>query len=185
MTYSIRRIENGTYYHDQIIDWLMENRSQKFPMLPPLDRDDMSQDFKQQFIDSEKGTFLIAQDQQQNLIGTIGMKAYDHRFKKVNYHAGAAVEVVKLFVKPAWRRIGLGIKLFGQLESIAQSKEIEHLYLHTHRFLPGAIAFWERNGFETIWEQEGSLQTIHLDKRLKQSLFIKNDENDTLLNLEK
>jgi len=53
------------------------------------------------------------------------------------------------------------------LRGAAEQAGVECLYLHTHPFLPGAIAFWERQGFVVIdVEQDPVWQTTHMQLTL-------------------
>ncbi|MNP68286.1 hypothetical protein D3C76_1642210 [compost metagenome] len=57
--------------------------------------------------------------------------------------------------------------MFAALRQAAEQAGVECLYLHTHPFLPGAIAFWERQGFVVIdVEQDPVWQTTHMQLRL-------------------
>lgn len=113
------------------------------------------------------GCFLIGEDSAGTLSGCIGWRAYDHRFPSLDYHGQSIVEVVRLFVAPSSRRSGLGSALFCALRAEAQKAGIEVLYLHTHPFLPGAIQFWERQGFRTrMIDEDPVWQTIHMDAAL-------------------
>ncbi|KAG9203152.1 hypothetical protein G6514_003069 [Epicoccum nigrum] len=60
------------------------------------------------------------------------------------------VEVVRLFVLPRYRRCGLAATLFQSLQEHAFASGVQCMYLHTHPFLPGAIRFWEKQGFELV-----------------------------------
>ncbi|MGY2436705.1 GNAT family N-acetyltransferase, partial [Escherichia coli] len=41
-------------------------------------------------------------------------------------------------------------RLFQALKMLAREQGVERLYLHTHPFLPGAIEFWQRQGFVIV-----------------------------------
>ena len=60
------------------------------------------------------------------------------------------VEVVRLFVLPQYRRRGLAAALFQSLQEHAFAAGVQCMYLHTHPFLPGAIGFWEKQGFQLV-----------------------------------
>lgn len=113
------------------------------------------------------GCFLIGEDSAGTLSGCIGWRAYDHRFRSLDYHGQSVVEVVRLFVAPPLRRSGLGSALFRALQAEAQKAGIEVLYLHTHPFLAGAVQFWERLGFRIRAVDEAPVwPTIHMDAKL-------------------
>ncbi|MNW68621.1 hypothetical protein D3C74_474280 [compost metagenome] len=54
--------------------------------------------------------------------------------------------------------------LVKELENVVKDMHYTTLYLHTHRFLPGAVDFWKRQGFTLIAEQDDDWQTVHMDK---------------------
>ncbi|WP_329610988.1 GNAT family N-acetyltransferase [Pseudomonas sp. KNUC1026] len=75
--------------------------------------------------------------------------------------------MVRLYVQPNLRRAGLGSALFERLQQHAEAGGVRQLYLHTHPFLPGAVGFWERQGFHTLLaEAEPVWQTHHMLKTL-------------------
>lgn len=119
------------------------------------------------------GTFLTARTNSSNnddghgdgdLIATIGFVPYNHRFPQFTYPSTHTVEVVRLFVHPAYRRSGLGTSLFAALRQVAEREYgVECFYLHTHGFLEGAVGFWRGLGFvERGWEG-GLWETVHMD----------------------
>ena len=108
-------------------------------------------------------------EKRSSLIAGIGYRAYDHRFPHIDHHYRdvKTVEVVRLFVLPEYRRHGLAGKLFAQLKEKAKQEGVECMYLHTHPFLPGAIKFWERQGFHVVdIEEDPVWQTTHMELRL-------------------
>ena len=94
---------------------------------------------------------------------TIGYLPYDGRFPQLDYRGRKVVEVVRLFVLPAHRRAGLAAQLYRALLALAQADGVQLVYLHTHPFLPGAIEFWQRQGFEIIEvDADPVWQTTHM-----------------------
>ncbi|MGO3983211.1 GNAT family N-acetyltransferase [Pseudomonas sp. SAS7] len=149
----------------EVVAFVDNARRELFPMLAkaPLPHD--LAHFAETYLDGA-GCFLEARDDGR-LVAVIGYVPYDHRFAQLDYHAGRVVEVVRLFVLPAYRRHGLAAALFGALRERAEQAGIDCLYLHTHPFLPGAIAFWERQGFAVVnVEQDPVWQTTHMHLQL-------------------
>jgi len=150
---------------DEVVVFVDSARRELFPQLanaplPP----DLAR-FAETYLDGE-GVFLEARDQGR-LVAVIGYVPYDHRFAQLDYQRVRVVEVVRLFVLPAYRRHGLAAALFAALCGAAEQAGVECLYLHTHPFLPGAIAFWERQGFVVIdVEQDPVWQTTHMQLTL-------------------
>lgn len=114
-----------------------------------------------------RGCLLIARNSAGDPVGSMAYRPYDRRFPRLPYPGERVVEVVRLFVRPPYRRHGLARRLFRELLAQAECEGVERLYLHTHPFLPGAEAFWVAEGFRVV-ERETALpwQTIHLDRRL-------------------
>ncbi|KAL0939964.1 acetyltransferase [Colletotrichum truncatum] len=153
-----------------IVDFVKEGRLVMFPMLDIESQNQYAQQelakFQQRFIDSSHGWFLAAYSNDQ-LIATVGYLAYDDRFPKLGLGCEGVVEVVRLFVNPAWRRAKLASRLMTMLEERARQTGIKTLYLHTHPFLDGAIKFWERQGFAIVgYEDDPFWQTTHMSKRI-------------------
>lgn len=117
------------------------------------------------------GRMWAARDAQRGVVGSIAYRPYDGRFAQLDFGPLAVVEVVRLFVAPAWRRQGLAQALWATLQAHARAHGVEVLYLHTHPFLPGALAFWERNGFAELQREADPVwQTIHMQCMLPPSL---------------
>ncbi|UUZ97204.1 GNAT family N-acetyltransferase [Paenibacillus sp. P25] len=91
---------------------------------------------------------------------------YDNRIPSLKgaYAERNTAEIVKCYVDASVRRNGIGSELVKAALALAARAGYEVLYLHTHRFLPGAVSFWRRQGFEIRLETGDELQTVHLDR---------------------
>lgn len=118
--------------------------------------------FDQVYLHHAEGACFIIK-QQDEIMGMIAYRAYQPRFElDLPKHC---VEVVKLFVQPEYRRLGLATRLCNALFEHARQKNITHFYLHTHPFLPAAEIFWQQQGFKVIKrEQIQQYPTIHMLK---------------------
>lgn len=144
------------------IDFVMAARAEIFPMLDASVVPADLADFEQVYLDAEDGRFLIACCEGE-IIAAIGYLPYDHRFAQLNYTGHRAVEIVRLFVSHEFRGAGLAGRLYEALKVQADASGVEVLYLHTHPFLPGAIRFWEKQGFVTVdVEDDPVWQTTHM-----------------------
>lgn len=144
----------------------------------------------------ETSHVVIAREPQGRLIAAIAYVPFDYRFPHLPPPVGTAsappstasssstslntsvssseqrfckiVEVVRLFVDPQYRRHGLAGSLFQSLQEHALASAVQCMYLHTHPFLPGAIGFWEKQGFEIICVdyEDKMWQTHHMWKML-------------------
>ncbi|MDH1306782.1 GNAT family N-acetyltransferase [Pseudomonas fulva] len=151
---------------DEVVAFVESARRDLFPMLakaplPP----DLAQ-FDDVYLQGA-GAFLEARAGA-GLVGVIGYLPYDNRFAQFDYGDQRVAEVVRLFVLPAYRRLGVAARLFGALKAQAAIDEIDRFYLHTHPFLPGAVSFWERQGFTLLDVEDDPIwQTTHMDLRLR------------------
>ncbi|KAM5349758.1 hypothetical protein ACJ41O_006263 [Fusarium nematophilum] len=153
-----------------IVDFVMAARADMFPMIDPASHVKQTErelaNFQKTYLDHPEGAFLIARADGR-LIATIAYLVYDGRFPELKLGHDRVVEVVKLYVDPAWRRAGLASKLVAALEQTARHAGIETLYLHTHPFLPGAITFWERQGFSLISIDDDPVwRTTHMSRAI-------------------
>ncbi|MBX8486889.1 GNAT family N-acetyltransferase [Pseudomonas cichorii] len=144
------------------IDFVMAARAEIFPMLDASVVPADLEAFEQVYLDAEDGKFLIACCEG-DIIAAIGYLPYDHRFAQLDYTGRRVVEIVRLFVSHEFRGAGLAGRLYAALKAQADASGVEVLYLHTHPFLPGAIRFWEKQGFVTIdVENDPVWQTTHM-----------------------
>jgi len=149
----------------EVLRFVLQARSELFPK---LNAEGMPADlarFEAVYLQGH-GQFLIACAEGQ-IVAAIGYLPYDGRFPQLNYQGRKTVEVVRLFVLPAFRRFGLAKQLYRALEALAQADGVEVMYLHTHPFLPGAIEFWVRQGFEVVdVEADPVWRTTHMQRSL-------------------
>lgn len=150
-----------------VVGFVMQARARIFPMLADAPMPADMADFAAHYLAPGAGRFLIARAAGR-IVAAIGYLHYDHRFPQLDYRARRVVEVVRLFVEPEYRRAGLGRQLYEALKDMARAEGIEVLYLHTHPFLPGAVAFWQRLGFVVLdVEDDPVWRTIHMALELE------------------
>jgi len=151
---------------DEAIRFVMAARAETFPMLDSSVLPEDLQHFAETYVQGETGAFWLARCDGE-IVAAVGYLPYDHRFTQLDYHGVRTVEIVRLFVAPAFRRSGLAAMLCSELREHAISQGVEVLYLHTHPFLSGAVRFWERQGFTvTDVENDPVWQTTHMQCRL-------------------
>lgn len=149
----------------ELLDFVFNARQSMFPKLHGTALPADLREFEQHYLQGA-GCFLLARQQGQ-IIGSIGYLHYDRRFANFAYPGLKVVEVVRLFVAPEYRRAGLASALYSALQGIAQQAGVEVMYLHTHPFLPGAVEFWQRQGFEVIGvDADPVWQTTHMARGL-------------------
>ncbi|WP_339844239.1 GNAT family N-acetyltransferase [Paenibacillus sp. FSL W7-1088] len=151
------------------IDFAMRVRKEVFPMLDhgklPVDLEQ----FKERYLDAADAVFLVAVTEDKEIVGSIGILPYNGRIEVLNgrYPEQSAAEIVKCYVDSKYRRYGIGSLLVRELENVVAELHYTTLYLHTHRFLPGAVDFWKRQGYVVVVEQDDDWQTVHMDKLLQ------------------
>jgi GNAT superfamily N-acetyltransferase len=78
-----------------------------------------------------------------------------------------ACEVKRLYVRPPYRQNGLARALMDALESYAEKKGYEFVYLDTMASLVEAVRFYERRGYEHIERYNDNPQAqVYMRKRL-------------------
>ncbi|WP_266205087.1 GNAT family N-acetyltransferase [Pontibacter kalidii] len=144
--------------------YVVDFRKELFPMVDHRAIPEDLANFESCYVADDNAVFLVATDASDTIIGTIGMRRYDHRFAHLNYTGQVVNEVLKLYVEPAYRKKGLGKALVNALKSEAWQRGIETLYLHTHPFLSGALEFWTKQGFRVVCQDDTEVfRTIHMD----------------------
>lgn len=148
----------------EVLAFVLEARAELFPKLSAAGMPADLEHFAATYLHGD-GRFLLAR-QAGRIVGAIGYLPYDARFPQLDYQGLNVVEVVRLFVLPEFRRLGLAAELYAALAALAQAQGVQVMYLHTHPFLPGAIDFWTRQGFEVVdVETDPVWQTTHMHRR--------------------
>ena len=149
----------------EVLAFVLAARAELFPTLSATGMPADLAQFEAIYLHGD-GRFLVARDEGQN-VAAIGYLPYDGRFPQLNYQGLKTVEVVRLFVRPVFRRFGLAGELYRALEALAKADRVAAMYLHTHPFLPGAIDFWLRQGFEVVdVEADPVWRTTHMQRCL-------------------
>ncbi|MFJ5238895.1 GNAT family N-acetyltransferase [Pseudomonas neuropathica] len=145
----------------EVLDFVLKARAELFPKLSATGMPDDLARFAEVYLRGA-GRFLIARHEGQ-IVASIGYLPYDRRFPHLPYPDLEVVEIVRLFVLPSQRRSGLAGALYRSIKDLALASEVDVIYLHTHPFLPGAIEFWQRQGFKIIdVDADPVWQTTHM-----------------------
>ena len=105
-------------------------------------------------IDRHSHTLLVAQ-RGNDILGTVSL---NHKGKR-------AAEVWKLYVRPDWRRIGIGRRLIRRCCAIAADNGCESIGLSVDGKNSAAVALYVKLGFVLACEYEGS-DTLYYCKQL-------------------
>ncbi|MFC3886277.1 GNAT family N-acetyltransferase [Bacillus songklensis] len=166
-SYTIKEVQKCEY--DQIIEFVMKIRKEIFPMLCQEQLPSDLLHFEQYYVQPENSAFFAAFSEDGTVLGTIGVCPYDGRFDQLQgcYDLPKTAEIVRCYMDPNYRRLGIGTALFKKVTSFSREAGYQTLYLHTHPFLPGAIPFWKAQGFvDRLAEADPVWKTLHMDKKL-------------------
>ena len=104
------------------------------------------------YVNPKRNNFYVAYLETGEIIGTIGIRAYDKDFQEFRhlYSNELTSSIWRLFVDERCRRCGLASKMFNIAENFANEVSYENIYLHTHKTL----------------DANDELQTVHMDKQI-------------------
>lgn len=165
--YLIREVQEEDSIH--VIEFMMRIRKEVFPMLSQELPPDLLQ-FNEHYIKPNNAAIFAAFFEDGTVLGTIGICQYDGRFKQLeeHYNHSRTAEIVKCYIAPEYRRLGVGSLLFNRALRFCEVAGYEKVYLHTHPFLPGAVPFWKSRGFEErLKEDDPVWNTLHMDRQLR------------------
>lgn len=116
------------------------------------------------FYVEDKDHILIAAYENDQVVGTIGVKSFIDRFEDIQgmYDGKKVCELARCYIHVEKRRKGIGSVLFNDLIREAKKMGYDILYLHTHRSLPGGLSFWLKNGFEIIFDSDKE-DIVHME----------------------
>lgn len=147
-----------------VLDFVLRARAQIFPMLEGASLPADLAQFQRVYVDEGCGGRFLVALRGKEIVAAIGYLPYDGRFAQLHYGHSKVVEIVRLFVIPEFRRSGLATTIYLALKHDARQQGVDVLYLHTHPFLPGAIGFWQRQGFRVVdVESDPVWQTTHME----------------------
>ena len=121
------------------------------------------------YINPDRNNFYVAYLETGEIIGTIGIRAYDKDFPEFRhlYSNETTSSIWRLFVDDRCRRCGLASKMFSIAENFANDVNYNDIYLHTHKTLNGALEFWKKMGFVVVLDSNDELETVHMDKEIQ------------------
>lgn len=122
----------------------------------------------EKYLQPESAGMWVAVQSDGSIVGTIAASRYNDRIVclKGRYCAETTAEVGRCYIRADRRRQGLGERLLTQATAFCRKQGYRYLYLHTHRFLPGGFAFWQKQGFSITVEEGGPAEIVHMEKEL-------------------
>lgn len=138
-----------------------------YDYVPKWHQDVMNLD--EYYINPKRNALFVAYSENGEIIGTIGLRAYDKDFPQFRhlYSNETTSSIWRLFVDRRYRRCGLASKMFSVVESFAKDSGYKNIYLHTHKNLDGALRFWTKMGFAITLDQGDELETVHMEKYVR------------------
>ena len=124
-------------------------------------------DLAEYYVLPSRNNFYVAFDGDK-IVATAGIRSYDKDYDmfKDDYTSENTASIWRLMVDKNYRRHGLARNLVGKMEEFARSQSYDKIYLHTHRYLDAAIAFWKSLGYVVTVEEDDYDQTSHMLKNL-------------------
>lgn len=166
MNISISELGNNSNLIGEVQGFLFSQIKKEFGYgyVPEFHQD--IKNLKEYYIDPQRNSFFVAFDESNNIIATIGIRAYDKSFEEFEgiYSNNTTASIWRLFVDEKYRRCGIASMLFKIAEKFAYKNLYKEIYLHTHKTLDGAIDFWKKMGFKVTIDTNNELQTVHMDK---------------------
>ena len=122
---------------------------------------------KEYYISPKRNNFFVAFFED-NIVATAGIRSYDKDYELFRgmYSEEDTASIWRLMVDKEYRRHGLARKLVAKMEEFAKDEGYARIYLHTHRYLEAAPAFWDSLGYEITIQEDDYDETNHMVKNL-------------------
>lgn len=124
-------------------------------------------DLRDYYVLPKRSTLLIALNGDK-IVATAAIRGYDkdYEFFKGIYTKENTASIWRLMVDENSRRQGIARRLVANLEEFAREASYERIYLNTHRYLDGALTFWQSLDYMVTVEEDDYDETIHMVKSL-------------------
>ena len=169
MNVNIKELSNDPNEIGKVQEFLFKMIKKEFgyDYVPEWHQDIVNMD--EYYIDPKRNAFFVAYSEEGEIIGTIGIRAYDKDFERFRhlYSNEITSSIWRLFIDRRYRRCGLASKMFSVAENFAKENKYRNIYLHTHSNLDGALKFWTKMGFVITFDEEDELETVHMDKNIQ------------------
>lgn len=170
--YEIKEISNLKIPLDDVKEFLFKLIKDEYGLdYVPKYHDDIKH-LEEYYIYPERSNFYVAFDSKSNeIIGTLGIREYDMESLEFPnlYSKKSTASFYRVFVHKNYRRKGVASDLVKKAENFCYCKGFNEIYLHTQKFVNGALAFWLCNNFNIRLDSNNKLKTVHMDKMIKRN----------------
>lgn len=167
MNFTIKELSNNPLEIEAAKEFLYGQIKKVYDIGPTPEFHYDIEGIEEYYILPSRNTFLVAYDGDK-IVATGAIRAYDrdYEFFRGIYSEEDTASIWRLMVDEDYRRHGLARKLVNSMEEFAKEKGYVRIYLHTHRYLEAAMAFWKSLGYEITVEEEDYDETNHMVKVL-------------------
>lgn len=120
------------------------------------------------YIKPEKNNFYLAINDDNQLIASVGIRAYDkdYEIKNRNYNKYTTASIYRLFVQKEYRHNKIATNMLRKIEDFCKKQNYNEIYLHTQKDSYGALPFWLHQNYMIVHNTHNALGTIHMEKVL-------------------
>ncbi|WP_407453646.1 GNAT family N-acetyltransferase [Methanobrevibacter sp.] len=167
MNFTIKELSDNPLEIEEAKDFLYGQIKKVYDIGPTPEFHYDIEGIKEYYISPPNNTFFVAYDDD-TIVATAALRAYDrdYEFFKGVYTKEDTASIWRLMVDEEYRRHGLARRLVTSMEDFAREKGYVRIYLHTHRYLEAAPAFWKSCGYEITVEEDDYDETNHMVKNL-------------------
>jgi len=128
------------------------------------------------YINPKRSNFFIAISEDDKLIGTAAVRAYDKNYiiSDRTYNQQSTASIYRLFVDSEYRHNKIASNMLKSIENFCKKEDYNEIYLHTQRDSYGALPFWLNRDYVIVQDTHDEMGTIHMEKVLKNSNILKN-----------
>lgn len=167
MNIKIREIENN---YDEILavkTFLYGQIKKEYGIGPTPEFHYDIEGIEEYYISPKRNNFYVAFCEGK-IVATAAIRYYDKDYELFRgiYSKEDTASIWRLMVDEDYRRHGLARRLVGIMEEFAKNQGYARIYLHTHRYLEAAPAFWKSLGYEITVQEDDYDETDHMVKEL-------------------
>ncbi|WP_406533967.1 GNAT family N-acetyltransferase [Methanobrevibacter sp.] len=163
----IREINNDFDEICAVKDFLYDQIKKEYGIGPTPEFHYDIEEMEEYYILPERNNFYVAFCGDE-IVATAGIRAYDKDYELFRgiYSEDDTASIWRLMVDKEYRRHGLARRLVSEMEEFAKNEGYDRIYLHTHRYLEAAPAFWKSLGYEITVQEDDYDETDHMVKNL-------------------